>query len=65
MLALLTTLIPLLPKLAAAGFDVYQLYDRARTIIAENRKPTEPEWDELERQIERDQATIRDTSRDV
>lgn len=64
-LSLLLTLVPLIPKMIDAGAATIDLYAKVRKVIAENRSPDRAEWDELEAMIERDQATVRDTSRDV
>ena len=57
--------IGLLPDLISTGVVGIEAYDRVSTIIRERRKPNEPEWDELESMILKNQAIVRDTSRDV
>ena len=65
MLALLLTYVPMIPKLVEAGLATYEAYDKVQTIINENRKPNEPEWDALEAQINEDRARLHDTSKDI
>lgn len=64
-LTLLLTVVPLIPKWIAAGEATVDLYTKVQKVIDENRKPSEPEWDELEAMIAKDQATVRDKSRDT
>jgi hypothetical protein len=64
-LQLLLTIVPLIPKMIAAGEATVDLYAKVRQVIAENRSPDHAEWDELEAMIQRDQAVVRDTSRDI
>lgn len=64
-LTLLMTIVPLIPKLIETGMATIDLYDKVREVIAQNRSPTSAEWDQLEAMIDRDQAIVRDTSRDV
>lgn len=63
-LTMLTNFIPLIPSLISAGLTTYDAYSKVQKIIDENRKPSEPEWDELEAQIKKDQATLHDTTKD-
>jgi len=65
MLKLLTDFVPLIPELIKTGLATYETYTKVQTIIDENRKPSEPEWDTLEAQIKSDKAALHDTSRDI
>lgn len=47
----LTQLIDLIPKLAAAGIAVHDLWEKVDKIVAENRVPLDAEWDELDRYV--------------
>lgn len=64
-LQLLLTIVPLIPKLIDAGQATVDLYSKVQEVIDQNRSPDNAEWDELEAAIKRDQAVVRDTSRDV
>ena len=64
-LKLLLEVVPLIPGWIQAGKATVSLYDTVQNVIAENRKPSEPEWTELENMIAADMAAINDTSRDV
>lgn len=64
-LVLLKEVVPLIPGWIEAGKVGFDIYDKVRAVIAEHRSPNEPEWSSLEMQIARDQAAVRDTSRDV
>jgi hypothetical protein len=65
LLQLLLTFVPMIPKLIETGQATLALYDNVRKVIDEHRKPNEPEWNDLETMIARDQAIVRDRSRDV
>ncbi len=64
-LQLLLTIVPMIPKLIEAGQATFDLYDKVQEVIDENRSPDQKEWADLEAMIKRDQAAVRDTSRDV
>lgn len=64
-LQLLLTVVPLIPRLIEAGTATVDLYSKVQKVIDENRSPDQAEWAELEAMIQRDQATVRDQSRDV
>lgn len=64
-LTLLLQIVPLIPRLIEAGTATIDLYSNVQKVIDENRSPDQAEWDELEAMIKRDQAVVRDTSRDV
>lgn len=63
--ALLLQFVPLIPGLIKAGLVEFGVYNKVETVIAENRKPTESEWEQLDAMIAADKAAIMDTSRDV
>lgn len=64
-LSLLLQFVPMIPGLISAGKATVDLYSSVQKVIDENRSPSQPEWDDLEAMIRRDQAVVRDTSRDV
>jgi hypothetical protein len=63
-LQLLLTIVPLIPKMIEAGTATVDLYAKVQEVIDENRSPDQAEWAELEAMIARDQAVVRDSSRD-
>ncbi len=63
-LQLLLTIVPLIPKMIEAGTVTVDLYAKVQEVIGQNRSPDQAEWAELEAMIARDQAAVRDTSRD-
>lgn len=63
-LQLLLTIVPLIPKMIEAGTATVDLYAKVQEVIDQNRSPDQAEWAELEAMIARDQAAVRDTSRD-
>jgi hypothetical protein len=64
-LLLLQTIVPMIPKLIETGVAGFDLFDKVREVITENRIPDSAEWDALEAQIAADQAIVRDKSRDT
>jgi hypothetical protein len=64
-LTLLLTIVPMIPKLIEAGQATFDLYDKVKKVIDENRSPNQAEWDQLEAMIAEQQAIVRDTSKDV
>ena len=64
-LQLLLAVVPMIPRWIEAGTATVDLYAKVQKVIDENRSPDQAEWDELEAAIKHDQATVRDTSRDV
>lgn len=64
-LLLLMEIVPRIPQWIAAGQATYDLYDKVKQVIAEHRTADQPEWTTLEAMIARDQATVRDKSRDL
>lgn len=64
-MAFFLALLPLIPQLIQAGVVTFDVYDKIRTMIAEDRSLTDAERAELERQIAERQAVLNDPSRDV
>ena len=64
-MAFFLALIPLIPQLIQAGVVTFDVYDKIRTMIAEDRSLSDEERAELEQKIAERQAVLNDTSRDV
>lgn len=64
-LKLLQEVVPRIPGWIQAGEATVELYENVMTVIRENRPPSSAEWDKLEADIAKQQAIVRDTSRDV
>jgi hypothetical protein len=50
-LALVTTIVGLLPTLAAAGVDIADLISKTQGVIGANQGPSSADWDALDAQI--------------
>jgi hypothetical protein len=65
LLELATLIITQLPKWAAAGVEVYDLYTKTQAVIDANKGPGADDWNALDEQAKALQAIVRDTSGDA